>query len=307
LFPVGRLEWDAQGLVLLTTDGEFAQRLTHPRYAVPKVYRVQVKGEIAPERVEDLQAAVKRQAKLAMKRDAAMRRKAAKEAAGGGPLAIGAGGGGVGRRKELFVPPTVRLLEKERPEWNEQRESQGATLEVTQIEARGVPLRDILFAVGLPVRRLTRVGVGGLRLGALKVGDWRELSGEEVRELLETPAWDGSASVVAETAQELRDVARKAAQDRGPARQSRAASDRPTQGMSERAFKDKQRRKALREMDRSSAGERGPAGGGAERGGRGGGPGPKRSARPERSARSGGAPRASRPAERKGPRTILPE
>jgi len=37
LFPVGRLEWDAQGLVLLTNDGAFAQRLTHPRYSVPKV------------------------------------------------------------------------------------------------------------------------------------------------------------------------------------------------------------------------------------------------------------------------------
>ncbi len=44
LFPVGRLDYESSGLVLLTNDGELAQRLTHPRYGVPKVYRVKVRG-----------------------------------------------------------------------------------------------------------------------------------------------------------------------------------------------------------------------------------------------------------------------
>lgn len=44
LFPVGRLDWDSSGLVLLTNDGELAQRITHPRYRVDKVYRVKVRG-----------------------------------------------------------------------------------------------------------------------------------------------------------------------------------------------------------------------------------------------------------------------
>lgn len=44
LYPVGRLDIDSEGLVLLTNDGELALRLTHPRYQVPKSYRVWVKG-----------------------------------------------------------------------------------------------------------------------------------------------------------------------------------------------------------------------------------------------------------------------
>lgn len=44
LFPVGRLDYDSSGLVLLTNDGDVAQRLSHPKYQVPKVYRVKVRG-----------------------------------------------------------------------------------------------------------------------------------------------------------------------------------------------------------------------------------------------------------------------
>jgi 23S rRNA pseudouridine2605 synthase len=44
VFPVGRLDYDAEGLLLLTNDGELAQRLLHPRYAVPRTYLVKVKG-----------------------------------------------------------------------------------------------------------------------------------------------------------------------------------------------------------------------------------------------------------------------
>ena len=44
LYPVGRLDYDSEGLLLLTNDGELAARLTHPRHEVPKVYRVRVRG-----------------------------------------------------------------------------------------------------------------------------------------------------------------------------------------------------------------------------------------------------------------------
>lgn len=45
LFPIGRLDYDATGLLLLTNDGELANRLMHPRYKVPKTYRVTVAGQ----------------------------------------------------------------------------------------------------------------------------------------------------------------------------------------------------------------------------------------------------------------------
>ncbi len=49
LFPVGRLDFFSEGLILLTTDGELALRLTHPRWHVPKRYRVTVRGRVTPD------------------------------------------------------------------------------------------------------------------------------------------------------------------------------------------------------------------------------------------------------------------
>jgi 23S rRNA pseudouridine2605 synthase len=50
LYPVGRLDIDATGLILLTNDGELANRLTHPRYEVPKTYRITVRNPPVPQR-----------------------------------------------------------------------------------------------------------------------------------------------------------------------------------------------------------------------------------------------------------------
>lgn len=49
--PVGRLDYDSSGLLLLTNDGDLAYRLTHPRFGVEKTYRVVVRGRVAPEDV----------------------------------------------------------------------------------------------------------------------------------------------------------------------------------------------------------------------------------------------------------------
>lgn len=49
VFPVGRLDFHSSGLLLLTNDGELAQRLTHPRYGITKVYEVKVRGGAIPE------------------------------------------------------------------------------------------------------------------------------------------------------------------------------------------------------------------------------------------------------------------
>jgi pseudouridine synthase len=48
LYPVGRLDYDAEGLLLLTNDGALANHLLHPRYEVPRVYEVEVDGRVAP-------------------------------------------------------------------------------------------------------------------------------------------------------------------------------------------------------------------------------------------------------------------
>jgi len=47
LYPVGRLDWDVEGALLLTNDGPLTHRLLHPRYALPRVYEAQVEGKVA--------------------------------------------------------------------------------------------------------------------------------------------------------------------------------------------------------------------------------------------------------------------
>jgi len=59
LYPVGRLDADTTGLILLTNDGELAERLTHPRHGVEKVYRARVRpGRVAPEALKALREGV---------------------------------------------------------------------------------------------------------------------------------------------------------------------------------------------------------------------------------------------------------
>ena len=56
VYPVGRLDMDSDGLLLLTDDGELTNRLTHPRHEIPKHYLVTVKGTVSPEQLERLNA-----------------------------------------------------------------------------------------------------------------------------------------------------------------------------------------------------------------------------------------------------------
>lgn len=58
LFPVGRLDYTTEGLLLLTNDGQLAQRLSHPRYHVDKTYLVKVRGELTLSMIETLESGV---------------------------------------------------------------------------------------------------------------------------------------------------------------------------------------------------------------------------------------------------------
>lgn len=56
VYPVGRLDMDSDGLLLLTDDGELANKLTHPRHEIPKIYRVTVKGSVDGEALKKLRS-----------------------------------------------------------------------------------------------------------------------------------------------------------------------------------------------------------------------------------------------------------
>lgn len=59
VYPIGRLDYDTSGVLLLTNDGELAYRLAHPRYKVEKVYEVLVEGEFSSDAVEEIKYGIR--------------------------------------------------------------------------------------------------------------------------------------------------------------------------------------------------------------------------------------------------------
>ncbi len=67
LYPVGRLDMDSDGLLLLTNDGSLANKLTHPRHSIPKIYHVTLKGKFDPDSLAVLGEPVELDGRLTMK------------------------------------------------------------------------------------------------------------------------------------------------------------------------------------------------------------------------------------------------
>jgi 23S rRNA pseudouridine2605 synthase len=143
VFPVGRLDRETEGLLLLTNDGSLAHRLTHPRYAIEKEYLAEVGKPPSRRQLARLRRGVELD-------DGTARAIDARSAGGWGGKGGAAGRGG------------VRLV---------------------MVEGRKREVRRMLDAVELPVRRLVRVRVGPIRLGTLRPGEIRELGAEDVRAL----------------------------------------------------------------------------------------------------------------------------
>jgi pseudouridine synthase len=158
VYPVGRLDADSTGLVLLTNDGELTHRLAHPRYGLDKDYRVTVEGALSAEAI----ASLKRGMYLADS-DSIARSK-------------GAAGGGSARRAAV---ESVRVLK-----FTKDRRSGGvALLAITLREGQNREIRRLLARVGLRVRKLERVSIGPLQLKGLKPGAFRALTDNEVAAL----------------------------------------------------------------------------------------------------------------------------
>jgi len=59
VYPVGRLDYDSSGLLLLTNDGDFAQKVQHPRFQLSKIYRVKIQGRLSKEELKKLSKGIK--------------------------------------------------------------------------------------------------------------------------------------------------------------------------------------------------------------------------------------------------------
>ncbi|MCS6773709.1 MAG: pseudouridine synthase [Anaerolineae bacterium] len=146
LFGVGRLDKDSDGLILLTNDGDFAYRLTHPRFEHEKEYRVVVEGVPDDASLERWRRGVK-----------------------------------LPGETRPTAPCRVEITGVAR-----QGGQPRATLRVIMHEGRKRQIRRTAALLGYPVISLTRVRIGTVTLEGLKSGQWRYLSAAEVAQLLES-------------------------------------------------------------------------------------------------------------------------
>jgi 23S rRNA pseudouridine2457 synthase len=151
--PAGRLDYDSEGLVLLTDSGALQTRLADPKWKVEKTYCVQVEGEIRPEALERLRGGVRLNDGVTLPAKAA-------------PV----------DEPEWLWPrdPPIRYRKLVPTNW----------LSLTIREGRNRQVRRMTAAVGLPTLRLIRWSVGPWTLSGLAPGDFRVAAPEEMARLL---------------------------------------------------------------------------------------------------------------------------
>jgi 23S rRNA pseudouridine2605 synthase len=151
LYPVGRLDQDSEGMLLLTNDGAWADRVVHPRHGVEREYALGLGRPLDAEQVRELQAGIRLDEGLATL---------------GGLRSMT--GVEVGRLAALLRPaPDADLA------WYRATLTQGWKRQ----------LRRMFGAVGAPVDRLVRVRIGPVRIDGLRTGAIRPLKAPEVRGL----------------------------------------------------------------------------------------------------------------------------
>lgn len=151
VYPIGRLDWDSEGLLLLSDEKEWNDLLLHPRHGHARTYHAQVEGISTAEALTQLQKGILIQGQKTKPCQA----------------------------KKLEDPgypernPPIRFRLSVPTSW----------IELKLTEGRNRQVRRMTAAVGFPTLRLIRVAIGAFQLGDLSLGKWRALSPAQ-RELL---------------------------------------------------------------------------------------------------------------------------
>lgn len=157
IYPVGRLDYDSEGLVLLTDDKQLQHRLSEPRFKVPKTYWVQVEGIPTEEALENLRR-------------------------------------GVDLKTGFTTPAEVELLSEAPQLWDRSKPVRfraaipTSWIQITISQGMNRQVRKMTAAVGFPTLRLVRARLAGISVGQLQPGQWRELTANEVKSLTEDMA-----------------------------------------------------------------------------------------------------------------------
>jgi len=149
IFPVGRLDYDSEGLLLFTNDGPLGDALASPERHVHKVYRVLLDHLPSPEELRRLEQ-------------------------------------GIPILDYVTLPCKIEIEVEAPPSDNDQVDAKSQKSRWVRIairEGKNRQVRRMFAAVGCEVRRLIRIRFGPLELGDLPVGHWRELAAHEVNAL----------------------------------------------------------------------------------------------------------------------------
>ncbi len=147
VYPVGRLDYDSEGLLLLTDDGPLQHRLSDPRFEHPRTYWAQVEGIITEEAAQQLAKGVLIQGRMTKPCHAQI-------------------------ISEPPLPPRnppIRFRQNIPVSW----------VQLTLAEGRNRQVRRMTAAVGFPTLRLVRFAIGDLTLAHLEPGQWRDLTANE--------------------------------------------------------------------------------------------------------------------------------
>lgn len=158
LYPVGRLDYDTTGLLLLTNDGDLANKLTHPKFGIHKTYLATVKGELSDEHLRSLEKGIF----LAHRRE----------------------GETLGARRTSGA--ALEFVKRGRPAARGAAPAgtvNSSVIQITLSEGRNRQVRRMLAQAGCHVKKLMRVQMGPLRLKGLALGEWRELTPAELKAL----------------------------------------------------------------------------------------------------------------------------
>ena len=135
IFPVGRLDYDTEGLLILTNDGDFTYRVTHPKFEINKTYIATLDKKVEWDKIKILNEGVEIEDY-------------------------------VGKANELSV------INEEKNE-----------VLITISQGKNRQVRKMFEKTGYTVKKLRRIRIGGLMLGNLPKGQWRELSKKEAEKI----------------------------------------------------------------------------------------------------------------------------
>lgn len=144
LYPVGRLDMYSDGLLLMTNDGDFTAKLTHPSHMIAKIYSVRLRGHFSEQDLRKLTE----------------------------PMEIDG---------YKLRPVGIEIVDRDR---NDSRGLPFTTVKFTLHEGRNRQIRKMCEKVGLKIVSLRRIAIGSVTLGGLPAGKWRYLTDDEVKSLI---------------------------------------------------------------------------------------------------------------------------